>query len=174
MTIIETFPTLCADFSQEIRSLVGLRTDRLLSGLSAALSRVRDKRLTIDADLLDPDGEGYSRHLLYADEAGLFSIMLLVWRRGAFSPVHSHWTWCGYVVLDGVLREERLSWNVERRRAVVDSCIQRVPGNVVVSGPGLHDIHRLGNLYPGIAVSLHVYGVSEEATSTHVNRVLPV
>ncbi|WP_181885645.1 cysteine dioxygenase family protein [Trinickia dinghuensis] len=144
-----------------------------MSGLSAALGSVRDKYPLMDDDLPDGAAGGYSRHLLHSDDDGLFSVMLLVWRPGGFSPVHSHWTWCGYVVLDGTLHEDRLHWDVASKQAVVRDRIDRMPGDVVVSSPGLHDIHRLGNARQDIAVSLHVYGVSRDATMTHVNRVLP-
>ncbi|WP_206952483.1 cysteine dioxygenase family protein [Trinickia acidisoli] len=173
MTIIETFPTQCSDFSDKIRSLVGLPTDKLLSGLSSVLGSIREKYRLADDDLPHVSGQGYSRHLLHSDEDGLFSVMLLIWRPGGFSPVHSHWTWCGYVVLDGMLHEDRLRWDIASKQAVVRDCIERVPGDVVVSSPGLHDIHRLGNTCQEIAVSLHVYGVNRDATMTHVNRVLP-
>jgi predicted metal-dependent enzyme (double-stranded beta helix superfamily) len=173
MTSIEIFPTQCADLAQRLRSIVGQPMNALLDGLTSALAHARDQYPAVDGTHLGGPDEGYSRHLLHADEAGLFSIMLLVWKAGAFSPVHAHWTWCGYLVLDGLLTEQRLHWDSEAKRAVVEGCGERAPGQVVVSGPGLHDIHRLGNRGQKTAVSLHVYGVSPEATGTHVNRVLP-
>lgn len=172
MTITEIFPALSSDFAIRIRSFVGQPIERLLDGLSAELGSVLSQYNLSNQDLLRESGNGYSRHLLHADEGGLFSIMLLVWRPGSFSPIHAHWTWCGYVVLDGELLEEHLKWDIDRKRAVVRARVERVPGQVVVSSPGLHDIHRLGNTGRKVAVSLHIYGVSGEATGTHVNRVL--
>jgi predicted metal-dependent enzyme (double-stranded beta helix superfamily) len=173
MTIIETLPDQCAELAYRVRSVVGQPMNTLLDGLEIALAGARDQYPAVDERFVPAPDEGYSRHLLHADEGGLFSIMLLVWSAGAFSPVHAHWTWCGYLVMDGLLSEQRLHWDSDTKRAVVEDCVERTPGQIVVSGPGLHEIHRLGNNGQKTAVSLHVYGVSPEAASTHVNRILP-
>ncbi|SDV48048.1 cysteine dioxygenase family protein [Chitinasiproducens palmae] len=112
---------------------------------------------------------GYAREPLYLDPAGLFSIVLLTWRQGQHSPVHAHWTWCGYVVLRGELTERLYRWQDGAPRCRAQRL--RRAGDTVVVDAGHADIHRLGNEADGNAVSLHVYGVDGAHLATHVNRV---
>ena len=44
---------------------------------------------------------------------------------------------------------------------------------VGTAAPGLHQIHRLGNAGPGVAVSLHIYGVDQADLCTGVNHLVP-
>ncbi|WP_321944343.1 cysteine dioxygenase family protein [Paraburkholderia tropica] len=113
--------------------------------------------------------ERYERDLLYSHPDGHFSIMLLTWQPGQRSPVHGHWTWCGYLVLKGALSEDHFGW--EDGKLVQLGERLRSVGDVVVGEPSLHDVHRLGNPHHETAVSLHVYGVGKELIPTHINRI---
>ena len=116
--------------------------------------------------------EKYMRNVLYGDPAGRFTVMALVWRQGQFTPVHGHWTWCGYSILSGEMEEEIYEWDPEVRVAQLKGKIRRAINCVVVSPPGLDDIHRLGNVASEAAISLHVYGVDSLSIAKQVNRVV--
>ena len=116
--------------------------------------------------------ENYARNLLYADPAGRFSVLALVWRKGQITPIHGHWTWCGFSVLQGELKEDQFRWDAARECAQFDRQVTCPPNSVEVSPAGLTDIHRLGNYSDATAISLHIYGVDASRVATHVNRVV--
>lgn len=115
---------------------------------------------------------GYMRHLLHEDPHGRFSIISIVWRAGQFSPVHGHYTWCGYVVAEGKLQEECYNWDREQQQAVLTGTAVRDAGYTSYSHAGLDAIHRFGNAGGPDAISVHVYGIDGERLATHVNRVV--
>ena len=115
--------------------------------------------------------ETYARNLLYADPAGRFSVLALVWREGQITPVHGHWTWCGFSVLQGELTEDHFGWDAVRQCARFERQVTCSANSVEVSPAGLTDIHRLGNYSDTTAISLHIYGVGASQVATHVNRV---
>ncbi|ARP89598.1 hypothetical protein CAL14_04285 [Bordetella genomosp. 9] len=116
--------------------------------------------------------QGYSRHVAYADPDGLFTIVYLVWPPRQFSPVHGHHTWCAYRVVKGELAETLYRWDAASGCARPWRRQTRRQGDIVTAGPGLEQIHRLGNAGDETAVSLHVYGVGERAIATGVNRIV--
>jgi predicted metal-dependent enzyme (double-stranded beta helix superfamily) len=118
--------------------------------------------------------QGYTRHVAYADPAGRYTALYLVWRPGQFSPVHGHRTWCVYRVLQGELRETLYGWDNAATEAYESGIVARHPGDVVRAGPGLNHIHRLGNAGTGVAISLHVYGVDEASVACGVNLLVAV
>jgi predicted metal-dependent enzyme (double-stranded beta helix superfamily) len=114
----------------------------------------------------------YARHVLHADPAGRFTIVSLVWDAGQFSPIHAHYTWCGYVVVDGMLQEESFEWDAACAGARRVGGATRVAGDCTFGHAGLEGIHRLGNPHTRPAVSIHVYGVDGSRVASHVNRLL--
>ncbi|WP_109479483.1 cysteine dioxygenase family protein [Paraburkholderia sp. C35] len=143
-------------------------------GVRAALAEA-----AADASLLtDAQREGaascYRRHLLAADPQGRYAIAALVWMPGQASPVHAHHTWCGYAVIDGVLTETVYDWNADSDCATAVRDQPREAGAVSFTRSGRTGIHPLGNGSDGAAVSLHVYGVSGEQITTHVNDIVQV
>lgn len=115
----------------------------------------------------------YTRHLVYADELGRYSIMLLVWHPGQHSPVHGHNTWCAYKVLQGELTECHYAWRADTGTAGLCGQVKRQRGAIATAPAGLDHIHRLGNESDRVAVSLHIYGVAREQIATHVNLLVP-
>lgn len=115
---------------------------------------------------------GYRRHLLAADPEGRYSAVAIVWGAGQFSPVHGHQTWCAYGVLHGALSETRYDWCAATSGARPGTCCARLPGDISYTDAGHGGIHRLGNPHPGIAVSLHIYGVPGSRIATDVNRLV--
>ena len=125
----------------------------------------------LSGEQLEGRAEGYTRHVLYAHPQGLFTVMALVWRPGQITPVHGHYTWCAYYILEGDMREEHFSWDAENRRAAPAGQVARPQGDAAASHAGMDRIHRLRNDSPRTAVSIHVYGVASPRVSTHVNRI---
>jgi len=116
--------------------------------------------------------EHYVRHILYAHPQGLFTIMALVWRPGQATPVHGHYTWCTYFMLEGTMQEERFTWDPLTRSASACGKIARPQGCMVGGHAGLEHIHRLRNDTNQTAISIHVYGVDGPRSTTHVNRLV--
>jgi predicted metal-dependent enzyme (double-stranded beta helix superfamily) len=148
-------------------------------GLLGALAKGVAETAPTDAlDMLASDAllalprRGYARHVMYADPHGLFTIVYLVWPPGEFSPVHGHHTWCAYRVISGELTETLYRWDEHAQCAREVRDVHRRPGDIVTAAAGLEQIHRLGNAGGDVAVSLHVYGVDEQALATGVNHIV--
>ena len=117
----------------------------------------------------------YTRQVLHADPKGRFTVVAIIWPARQFSPVHSHYTWCAYRVLSGVLTETHYAWDAAAGHAYPFNSIARISGQSACGHAGLEMIHRLGNAAHDDAepaVSLHVYGIDSERVASHVNRVL--
>jgi len=125
----------------------------------------------LDDTQLAGSAERYTRHVLYAHPAGLFTVVALVWRPGQMTPVHGHYTWCSYVILQGSMTEDHYVWDRTARRAVLAGQVSRDEGDTAGSHAGLENIHRLRNTSEDVAVSIHVYGVDAPRVTTHVNRI---
>jgi predicted metal-dependent enzyme (double-stranded beta helix superfamily) len=121
---------------------------------------------------LEGSPDRYTRHLVHADPFERFSVMVLVWRPGQFSPVHGHRTWCAYRVLRGTLAERHYRWNPEDRTASQVNAVTREAGDTFSVPAGLQHIHALGNASDAVAVSLHIYGVDQDRIATGVNLLV--
>lgn len=145
----------------------------LLHELAASVANAGDMLRALPDALRAGHPDRYTRHIAYADPHGAFTIAYLIWRPGQFSPVHGHKTWCTYQVLQGELTETHYRWDPNAGAAVTCGEVRRRPGDIVTATPGLRQIHRLGNAGPGIAVSLHLYGVDQADLCTGVNHLVP-
>lgn len=164
--------TVLNRMSVDIDGVMQVNQKRLLNGISLLLDEAEQLLPLLPASALISPSRTYSRHLVYADELGRYSAMLLVWHPGQQSPVHGHRTWCTYKVLQGQLKERHYKWNAATRRAKQCGQSDRHVGDVVSAPAGLADIHQLVNQSAEVAVSLHIYGVDSERISTHVNYLL--
>jgi predicted metal-dependent enzyme (double-stranded beta helix superfamily) len=120
---------------------------------------------------------GYTQHLLYATDRGPFSLVALVWRPGARTPVHDHLTWGLAGVYCGVERETRYRW-VDRpggRSGLQPVATRELGQGEVVPILPPEDIHRVENPTAALAVSLHLYGLDLRATPrvSSVRRIYP-
>ena len=140
--------------------------------IKAALVHAVIDRGLLSAEQRQPAPEGYARHVLYADPAGRFTILAIVWAAGQFSPPHAHHTWCGYAVHEGELEETVFRWDPTEMRAEPLRTEVRKAGYGCYAGAGLDQIHKLGNSGASPAISIHVYGVERENIATHVNRLV--
>jgi len=162
-----------ADWAAAIRRCVDVASaDRLPYAVADTLRGGTALGQLLDARQQQGSAEHYTRHVLHADPAGLFTIVALVWRPGQATPVHGHYTWCAYTVLKGRLEEEQFAWNRQTSRADYQGRASKLPGDTVAGHAGLDQIHRLRNAGTDTAVSIHVYGVAGPRVATHVNRVV--
>jgi predicted metal-dependent enzyme (double-stranded beta helix superfamily) len=114
----------------------------------------------------------YARHVIYADPSGRFTILAIVWGTGQFSAPHAHHTWCAYAVYENALDETIFNWDAATSTAHPLRTHEREPGFACYAGPGLDQIHRLGNAGTAPAISIHVYGVERDSIGTRVNRMV--
>ncbi|WP_083566663.1 cysteine dioxygenase family protein [Pandoraea thiooxydans] len=161
-----------SEFAQRIETIVDLPWDEFRQRLPGMLHDASDLGVSLTEAQRLGEAQKYARHILHADAQGRFTVMALIWREGQFSPIHGHWTWCGYAVLEGSLTEEHFHWSALSQTATLDKCVERPSGSVVISSAGLNEVHRLGNAHATPAVSLHVYGVAADLAATRVNRVV--
>jgi predicted metal-dependent enzyme (double-stranded beta helix superfamily) len=112
----------------------------------------------------------YTRHLLYGDPEGRFSILALVWNCGQKSPIHGHYCWCGVGVYQGELTETYYREILGGPPMRVGSAL-RAPGTLSFDGPS-SGIHRIANEGDTPAISLHVYGIAGSRVTSGVNRIL--
>ena len=145
-------------------------TRRIVPALTAAAA---DPAL-VTPEQCRPHAECYARHVLYADPAGRFTVLALVWGAGQFSPAHAHHTWCAYAVRSGVLNETLYAYDDATGVARPSRVASRIAGHACFAEGGLDQIHRLGNAGGEPAISIHVYGVARDRIATHVNRIVEV
>ena len=116
----------------------------------------------------------YSRRILLSSDSRLYSIVAISWPPGACTPVHSHYTWCTFMVTKGTLTERRFELSFTGRgshaspRALASTELQE---GDLRSDERFGGVHQLCNETQEIAVSLHCYGVEGARSATHVNRI---
>ena len=147
-------------------------------GMAAGVRRALECAVA-SPDLLNPEqreicAAGYARHVIYSDPHGRFTILVIVWDEGQFSPSHAHDTWCAYAVYENPLQETIYAIEPQKTKARQVCTKVRNPGYSCFAGAGLDQIHRLGNSGTMPAISIHVYGVARDRVGTHVNRILEV
>ena len=160
------------DFASQIETAMDAPRPEFMKRLKELLF---DRALLLGAlsrEQSEGRGEGYARNLLYAHPAGRFSVLALVWRKGQVTPIHGHWTWCGFTVLQGELQEDQFGWDAAGECARFERRKLCALNSVEASPAGLGDIHRLGNYSDTTAISLHVYGVGASEVPTRVNRIV--
>lgn len=137
-----------------------------------ALARAAAEPGLLDASQRATQPDCYARHVIYADPAGRFTVLAIVWGPGQFSAPHAHHTWCGYAVHEGTLQETLFAWNPEPGLAKPLRTESRPPGYKCFAEGGLEQIHKLGNPGASPAISIHVYGIERERIATGVNRMV--
>jgi len=164
-------PTLQALVRGIDHALDGALPEDIPHAVCDALQRYAALPDLLDAAQQQGRAQGYTRHILHAHPAGHYTLVALVWRPGQMTPIHGHYTWCSYIVLKGLMREESFQWLRDQQGAVKTGQVMRQPGDTLASHAGLEDIHRLCNVGDEVAVSIHVYGVDAQRVTSHVNRI---
>lgn len=110
-----------------------------------------------------PHPERYSQYLLHADSAERFSIVSFVWGPGQQTPIHDHTVWGLIGMLRGAEDSQSYRWENDQLLPHGEPVRLKV-GDVEAVAPqvaGLHDIHRVSNLYDDrVSISIHVYGAN--------------
>lgn len=167
-------PGLAASIRQACLGEADLVPYRVRQALNQALDRASTQRLVKTIMSMPYSAQTYTRHLLYADPAGMFTVVALRWDPTQGSPVHAHYTWCAYRVLRGVLSESHFEYDRSIERAYLFNRVKRAAGQSVCGHGGMDFIHRLHNESDQTAVSIHVYGMDAARISSHVNRIMAV
>ncbi len=110
----------------------------------------------------------YSRHLIYADPQGRFSLLAIVWGPGQVSPIHTHRVWSAVAVCQGALTETVYD-RIKSKKAPVATKNQTHIAGWSRFYPAETVIHRLANRNPDNTITLHVYGISAALVSTGIN-----
>jgi len=114
------------------------------------------------------DPTRYMRHILYVDPEDAFVITAITWLPGQQSPVHGHYVWCAYGVVEGELAEERFK---------APDVIEPIGATTLRAGAiaeldlGGPIYHRVANRTQTPVVTLHVYGVAAGSLTTGINRI---
>jgi predicted metal-dependent enzyme (double-stranded beta helix superfamily) len=113
----------------------------------------------------------YSRKILLSSPRSLYSIVAITWPQGACTPVHSHYTWCTFMVVGGVLTERRFAAPVQDGALPHLGTATTLSSGEVRVDEKFGGIHQLANESNQEALSIHCYGVDGPRSATHVNRV---
>lgn len=108
-----------------------------------------------------PDGDRYKKHRLYADPAGRFTLLALVWLPGQGTVIHGHTAWCSVGVYRGnpnVCCYDCCENDDGTHAADETSDRQFGPGDLCAVRPGLGDVHRIYNATDETMITLHAYG----------------
>ena len=111
----------------------------------------------------------YMRHLLYVDPEDEFVITAITWLPGQQSPVHGHYVWCAYGIVEGELTEELF----RAPGALLEPIATKVlrAGEIAALDLGGPIYHRVSNRSRQPVVTLHVYGVAADRLTTGINRI---
>jgi predicted metal-dependent enzyme (double-stranded beta helix superfamily) len=114
-------------------------------------------------------------HRLHVEPDGSFSVLAIVWRRGQWTRIHDHVTWCVFAGLHGEVAEDL--YRLDAPAATLLPAGRRTceAGTVRCELPP-GDIHRLGNPAADTAITLHVYGTDLDRLGSSARRTyeLPV
>ncbi|CAM5762815.1 cysteine dioxygenase [Bosea minatitlanensis] len=107
----------------------------------------------------------YARNLLAGDEG--VSVWAMVWGAGSATSIHDHHCSCCFGVVSGTITE---TWYraIDATRAVPTAEQQREPGYVACMLPSGPNIHRMRNVGPGEAISIHIYGFDHELHASSI------
>lgn len=146
-----------------------------VDAIAAVLDNYLKNKQLLDGFIYQFRAQGYSRHLMYADPGGRFSLLGIVWPAGQHSPLHAHRTWCVFGVHSGAVIQSVGRLPTVETGDLVDEGLEVQelrPGEVCRdAGDGLY-AHRMSNRSAGLAVSLHVYGVASTEIEEGINRII--
>lgn len=153
-------------FSRTFRTTGRVNRHELAAALRGALGK-RAGWLRPEHRVGDP--ARYMRHLLYVDPDDDFVITAITWLPGQQSPVHGHYVWCAYGIVEGELTEETFR--------APGSLLEELGTKLIPAGE-LAEIDLGGPLYHRVSnrtrkplVTLHAYGVAADRLTTGINRI---
>lgn len=161
-------------FIQQLDTASRATPDALPGQMVAALRYCPDAETLLTASQRVGHRDTYQRHLIHAATDGRLCAVAIVWQPGQQTPVHGHFTWCAYRVVQGSMQEELFDWQDDQQLAAPQSSQIRLAGYATGSQAGMDGTHRLRNAGNDVAISIHVYGVDAARVCTHVNRIATV
>ncbi|MGE5524353.1 MAG: hypothetical protein ACM3SS_11605 [Rhodospirillaceae bacterium] len=164
--MMNTLDHLIADLD----AAVAAPTSALAHAVAEALAKWGSDRTLVPPQWRNAKCERYTRHLLYADPRGRYSILVLVWGPGQRSPIHAHRCWCGVAVCEGQVTEMYYRPGAAGTVPVEVTSLCRSAGDAFFD-QAFSGIHRIANHTGENAISLHVYGVAGDRIETGVNQV---
>lgn len=171
MTYIATRSSSLSQMLAEIADAVDGGTEELPCRVAAAIGAHVGKCDLLSQIACPSCPNSYIRHLLYADPAGRYAAVALIWRPGQMSPVHAHRTWCALGVHRGVLSEAFYDAPEGDHQPLQTTTVLRKQGATSHGPADPRLIHRIANLGTTEAVSIHVYGAKFERFGQDVNHV---
>ncbi len=91
------------------------------------------------------------------------------WLPGQRSPVHGHYVWCAYGIVEGELTEEQFRAPGELLEPLGSKTIRA--GELAELDLGGPLYHRVSNHGVRPVLSLHLYGVASGLLTTGINRI---
>lgn len=122
-----------------------------------------------------PDPQWYKKHRLYADPAGRFTLLALIWEPGQGTVIHGHTAWCSVGVYRGqpnVVCYDCTECDDGSHTAAETSDRQFDVGALCAVRPGLDDVHRIYNATDETVITLHAYGCDLVGDPDAINLVL--
>jgi predicted metal-dependent enzyme (double-stranded beta helix superfamily) len=122
-----------------------------------------------------PGEDRYRKHRLYADPAGRFTLLALIWLPGQGTVVHGHTAWCSVGVYEG--EPNVVTYDCQAKEdgthAADETCNTRHgPGALCAVRPGLGDVHRIYNDTDATMITLHAYGCDLVEDPDAINLVV--
>jgi|SRR6185436_4033245 len=152
-------------FSKALRTTGGANKPELAAALRDAVGK-NSGWLRAEHRVGDPTR--YMRHLLYVDPDDDFVITAIIWLPGQKSPVHGHYVWCAFGVVEGELTEETFRAPGDLLELVGSRLIRTAElADIDLGGPMYH---RVSNQTQKPLVTLHAYGVAADRLTTGINR----
>lgn len=122
--------------------------------------------------MLIPPGEQVSIKTIYMPENESWSMEAFAWKIGGMTTVHDHGVWAvvgqyqgqemdiRYKILRGNVQEDRVDLAEDGRTTMN-------PGDAIALLPP-DDIHQVRNVFPGVSMSIHVYGANMRKQDRYV------
>jgi predicted metal-dependent enzyme (double-stranded beta helix superfamily) len=153
----------------ELQNLCALPTVQALPRAAAFLADLVQDHSFLESHVLPILEEARSAERWYVARRwgapdGSFSLQVFVWPPGTWTKIHDHSSWGAYACAAGTVLEERYERLDDGSRydhARLEEVWQlpwspRDGASTVLPGDG--GIHRVGNPYGEVAVSVHLYG----------------
>ncbi len=148
-----------------LRSGQGTLSGDYLAAARAVLRELVARPQLIQRLPLERKPGAYARNLLAGDDG--VSVWAMVWGEGSATSIHDHHCSCCFGVVSGTITE---TWYraIDATRAVPTAEQQREPGYVACMLPSGPNIHRMRNVGPGEAISIHIYGFDHELHASSI------
>jgi predicted metal-dependent enzyme (double-stranded beta helix superfamily) len=156
-------------FVAQVERVLTACTDEaaVLAAVTAAMRELAAVDDWLPPELAIAHPQYYRQYPLHVDAQQRFSVVSFVWGPGQSTPIHDHLVW-GVI---GMLRGSETAQGFVRgaRGLVPDGPTQQlVPGDVAAVSPRIGDIHRVGNNFDGVSISIHAYGTDIGQQLRHV------